>query len=58
MELAKSQSDKFGSLPDDVEKNGAAWKEWYDNDAPESVTLPGRYQNEEYTEFNKLCLLR
>lgn len=57
MELARFSADKFGSLPDDVERSERAWKEWFDNDTPESISYPGKYE-ERLGEFDKLCLLR
>ncbi|KAL0279460.1 UNVERIFIED_CONTAM: hypothetical protein PYX00_001008 [Menopon gallinae] len=35
LRLATDFPDKFGSLPEDIEKEVTVWKEWYDRDAPE-----------------------
>ncbi|CAH1801914.1 unnamed protein product [Owenia fusiformis] len=47
----------FGSLLDDIEKNQAVWKEWYDHDAPESAPFPLGY-HESLSDFQRLMLLR
>ncbi|KAM9858629.1 dynein axonemal heavy chain 10 [Aulostomus maculatus] len=57
VKLAELFPEKFGSLPDDVEKNPFDWKPWYDLDAPELSTLPVRYE-ETLSAFQKLLLLR
>lgn len=49
--------EAFSSLADDIERNGQAWKEWNDHDAPESAPFPGKYE-ESLTDFQRLLLLR
>ncbi|XP_065190514.1 dynein axonemal heavy chain 10-like [Sycon ciliatum] len=49
--------DVFGSLADDVERNGATWKEWFDSDMPESTSLPGKYEAA-MNNFQRLLILR
>ncbi|XP_062874230.1 dynein axonemal heavy chain 10 [Trichomycterus rosablanca] len=48
---------EFGTLIDDIEKNPAEWKNWYDLDSPEQALFPVRYK-ESLTAFQKLLLLR
>ncbi|XP_028270606.1 dynein heavy chain 10, axonemal isoform X2 [Parambassis ranga] len=55
--LAELFPAQFDSLPDDIEKNSADWKDWYDLDAPEEALFPLKYQ-ESLTNFQKLLLLR
>eukprot|EP00762_Andalucia_godoyi_P000034 ANDGO_02412.mRNA.1 Dynein-1-alpha heavy chain len=50
-------SDAFSSILDDVSGHEAEWKNWYDLEAPESVTFPMGY-SETLNSFQKLCLLR
>uniref|UniRef100_A0A7N8XJR9 Dynein axonemal heavy chain 10 n=1 Tax=Mastacembelus armatus TaxID=205130 RepID=A0A7N8XJR9_9TELE len=57
MKLAELFPDQFGSLPDDVEKNSADWKSWYDLDGPEQVPFPMKYKDN-LSAFQKLLLLR
>jgi dynein heavy chain len=47
----------FETLVDDVDKNEAVWKAWYDLDAPEVAEFPMGY-SEKLTPFQKMCLLR
>lgn len=57
LRLAALNKDVFGSLPDDVDRNAKAWRQWYDMDAPETAELPLGY-DAKLTDFQKLCLLR
>ncbi|XP_062273833.1 dynein axonemal heavy chain 10 [Scomber scombrus] len=57
VKLAELFPEQFGSLPDDMEKNSAYWKSWYDLDAPEQASFPMKYE-ENLSAFQKLLLLR
>ncbi len=45
-------------VADQVEQNEAAWRDYYDLEAPEEVPLPVDFSNDLLTAFEKLCLLR
>ncbi|CAH8588474.1 Dynein heavy chain 10, axonemal [Schistosoma haematobium] len=47
----------YGSLKDDLVKTSKQWKSWYESDNPESISIPGNY-NEQLSKFQRLCLLR
>eukprot|EP00048_Salpingoeca_helianthica_P012901 m.192885 g.192885 ORF g.192885 m.192885 type:complete len:4604 (+) comp15437_c5_seq116:137-13948(+) len=55
--LAAVVPEPFAKLPEDVEKNGSVWKEWFDLEAPESVALPCGY-DAKVSPFQRLCILR
>ena len=55
--LVSIMPDTFGSLSDDIEKGEKAWKAWFDQDAPEIASFPGRYK-ESLSDFQQLLLLR
>ena len=55
--LSEVSAGPFGSLLDDVEKNGPEWKVWFDLDQPESAKFPGKYE-ETLNDFQRLMLLR
>lgn len=55
--LAQAVPEPFAKLPEEVEKSGAVWREWFDLEAPESVPLPLGYE-QKVTAFQRLCLLR
>uniref|UniRef100_H2ZL84 Dynein axonemal heavy chain 10 n=1 Tax=Ciona savignyi TaxID=51511 RepID=H2ZL84_CIOSA len=57
VELARILPDVYQSLPDDVQRQEEAWKNWYDHDTPEIIPIPGKYK-EGVSDFHKLCLLR
>ncbi|KAM8866758.1 dynein axonemal heavy chain 10 isoform 2-T2 [Synchiropus picturatus] len=57
LKLAELFPDQFCSLPGDVEEAAAAWKQWYDLDAPEQAALPMNYE-QSLSAFQKLLLLR
>nr|XP_057927446.1 dynein axonemal heavy chain 10-like isoform X3 [Doryrhamphus excisus] len=57
VKLSELFPEQFGSLPDEVSRNSAAWQSWYDLDAPEQSALPMKY-DEKLTDFQKLLLLR
>jgi len=47
----------FSTLADDIERNENIWKQWNDDDAPESCLLPLNYEDK-VTDFQRLLLLR
>ena len=57
MKLMSVTSDAFGALPDDIERGEKSWKAWFDHDAPETASYPGRYE-EGLNDIQRLLLLR
>ncbi|XP_055020703.1 dynein axonemal heavy chain 10 [Boleophthalmus pectinirostris] len=57
VKLSELLPEQFSSLPDNVETHSEDWRTWYDLDAPEQATFPGRYQ-ESLSMFQRLLLLR
>lgn len=55
--LQEVGGDKFATLMDDIDRNGNAWKEWFDLDAPESAKFPLTYE-QSLDDFQRLMLLR
>lgn len=49
--------DVWKTIIDDVENNGASWKEWYDLEAPEQVPIPCGY-SEKLNKFQQLLVVR
>ncbi|KAH8871924.1 Dynein heavy chain 10, axonemal [Schistosoma japonicum] len=47
----------YGSLRDDLVTKSEQWKDWYESDSPESLPIPGNY-DEKLSKFQRLCLLR
>ena len=45
------------SVADHIEANGAAWREWYDLEAPEQAPFPGGF-SETLNVFEQMLLLR
>nr|Q9SMH3.1 RecName: Full=Dynein-1-alpha heavy chain, flagellar inner arm I1 complex; AltName: Full=1-alpha DHC; AltName: Full=Dynein-1, subspecies f [Chlamydomonas reinhardtii]CAB56598.1 1-alpha dynein heavy chain [Chlamydomonas reinhardtii] len=54
---ADGRMHALGSLANDVESDEAAWRTWYDLEAPEEAELPCGYQSF-LSDFEKLCLMR
>jgi dynein heavy chain len=50
-------SENFSTLVDDVTKNTAVWKAWYDLENPEMEEMPMEYTSK-LTEFQRLLLFR
>ncbi|GFO07646.1 dynein heavy chain 10, axonemal [Plakobranchus ocellatus] len=55
--LAAEFPDCFGSLLTEIDNNHDVWKEWFDDDMPESQPFPMGY-DERMSSFQKLMLLR
>ena len=52
-----SKLPQFTQITGQVARNDKAWKEWYDEDAPEEATIPDGYGTSLDT-FRKLLLIR
>jgi dynein heavy chain, axonemal len=52
----KTIGPEFKDLVDSIENNEEMWKEWYDQERPEDVTLPGEYSK--LDRFQILLILR
>ncbi|XP_078713472.1 dynein axonemal heavy chain 10 [Lampetra fluviatilis] len=57
VQLAEVSPDASASLPDHVERNGEAWRQWFDLDTPEQAPLPDGYANS-LSAFQHLLVLR
>jgi len=55
--IALSGIGRFSSLPNQLGENEAAWKAWYDAEAPEQKDLPQEYATN-LTPFQRLLLVR
>ncbi|XP_057295129.1 dynein axonemal heavy chain 10-like [Hydractinia symbiolongicarpus] len=57
LKLCTVAPDAFSTLAEDIERNENLWKQWNDDDSPESCNLPLKYE-EVLTDFQRLLLLR
>ncbi|CAH8518373.1 unnamed protein product [Schistosoma turkestanicum] len=55
--LIEQFPEYYGSLTDDLVRLNEQWKSWYESDNPESLPIPGNYE-EQLSKFQRLCLLR
>ncbi|KAK9794950.1 hypothetical protein WJX73_010224 [Symbiochloris irregularis] len=54
--VALSATDALRDLPDSVTRNDAAWRAWYDNEAPERTPIPD-FQTR-ITKFTRMCIVK
>jgi len=54
---ALKELEFFKALPEDLELNVEAWKEWVEHPKPETEDMPGEWQKK-CAGFQKLCIVR
>ena len=54
--MALSEMDAFKDLPESVTRTEAAWRHWYDAEAPERTVIPAL--EEKLSKFQRMCIVR
>ena len=54
--MALSEMDAFKDLPDLVYRGEAAWRHWYDAEAPERAAVPAL--EDHLSKFQRMCVIR
>lgn len=54
--MALSEVDAFKDLPDLVNRGEAAWRHWYDAEAPERAAIPAL--EDHLSKFQRLCVIK
>ena len=57
LQLEKSHLHQFSDIVSSLQKNGEAWRNWYDQETPETCPLPDNYETK-LDKFQKLLLIR
>jgi len=58
IEKLTTLGDIYANFANDLENNGAEWKEWYDKETPENDPLPAPYNEKITSKFQLLLILR
>lgn len=54
--VALSGMDAFRDVCDSVARSDAAWRAWYDTEAPERAPVPA--YEERLSKFERMCIVR
>lgn len=54
--VALSATDALRDLPDSVTRSDAAWRSWYDSEAPERAAIPD-FQTR-ISKFTRMCIVK
>lgn len=54
--MVLAQLDTFRDLPDSIARSDAAWRSWYDQEAPEAAPIPDLETR--LTKFQRMCVVR
>jgi dynein heavy chain len=56
LELLQTLDGRFKNFMNDLDQNEPLWRAWYDNPAPEDITMPCGYDNLEILQ--KICVIK
>ena len=54
--MALSEMNAFKDLPESVTRTEAAWRHWYDAEAPERTVIPAL--EGKLSKFQRMCIVR